>query len=130
VVTFPLGAFSICAGGSLEKHFRVGGQCEYRSYKGRGKIVSIAKKDGAKGYEVKFFFNPDEEVKEEFARTEGREFLLLPSNTLYPGPNFLKNHGFKVDGFFDCTLRVIIKGTCTPVLFEYPFIDPAEKVED
>ncbi len=40
----------------------------------------------------------------------------------YPGPQFLEKYGIGVGKVFDCYLKVIIKGTCTPMLFEFPSI--------
>jgi hypothetical protein len=105
----------------------IGGQCEYKVYEGRAKIISITKKSEPDSYpyerdEVKFLFTPDQEIKEAYAQTEGKEFLLLLSNSSYPGPKFLEKYGIKIGKVFACYLKVIIKGTCTPVLFEFPYI--------
>ncbi len=104
----------------------VGGRCEYRSYEGKARIVSIKKNPSAdlstQGYEVKFVFVSDSPVEEPFARVEGTEFLLLLTNSSYPGPKFLKKYGIKNGKVFACILKVITKGTCTPVLFEFPSI--------
>lgn len=105
----------------------VGGQCEYKEYEGRAEIISITKKSEPDSYpyeryEVKFLFTPDQEIKEAYAQTEGKEFLLLLSNSSYPGPKFLEKYGIKIGTVFACYLKVIIKGTCTPVLFKFPSI--------
>ncbi len=105
----------------------IGGQCEYKVYEGRAKIISITKKSEPDNYpyeryEVKFLFTPDQEIKEAYVQTEGKEFLLLLSNSSCPGPKFLEKYEIKIGKVFACYLKVIIKGTCTPVLFEFPYI--------
>ncbi len=104
-----------------------GGPCEYKKYKGSAKIVSITQKSALPNcshdiFEVKFTFSPDQEVTETFARTEGKEFVLLLNNSEYPGPKFLKKYDIQVDKVFECHMKVITKGTCTPVIFEFPTI--------
>ncbi len=100
----------------------IGGPCEYTQYKGHAKIVSITKINEHERYEVKFLFIPDQEIRESFAQTEGKEFLLTLRNSSYPGPQFLERYGIRVGKVFDCNLKVIIKGTCTPMIFEFPSI--------
>jgi len=104
-----------------------GGQCEYKKYKGRAKIISITKKTKPPRYshevfEVKFTFDSDQEITENFARTEGKEFVLLLNNSEYPGPKFLKKYNIRVGEVLECHMKVITKGTCTPIIFEFPTI--------
>jgi len=44
-------------------------------------------------------------------------------NSGYPGPKFLEKYGIEAGKSFECHLKVIVKGTCTPILFEFPTID-------
>lgn len=122
-----IGVYSTYGEDKVSKERLVGGQCEYKQYEGHAKIISITKIADSisylpERYEVKFIFTPEREIKESFAQTEGREFLLMLSNSSYPGPKFLKKYGIEIDRVFDCYLRVITKGTCTPILFEFPSI--------
>ena len=102
------------------------GRCEYKEYPGYAKITSITKinipGEPNERYEVKFMFYPYQEVEEGHAQVEGKEFLLLLTNSSYPGPKFLKKYGIKVGKVFDCYLKVIVRGTCTPIIFEFPSI--------
>jgi len=115
---------------SAEKRV-VGGPCEYKVYGGHAKILSIHKKDlppevgGSSNvvYEVKFSFTPDEEIKEAYGQVEKKEYLLLLTNSSYPGPGFLKKYGIEPGKYFGCYLKVITRGTCTPVLFDFPTIN-------
>jgi hypothetical protein len=102
----------------------VGGQCEYKEYEGRAEIISITRiarsiHDPHEREEVKFKFIPYREIQESFVRTEGREFFLMLSNSSYPGPKFLEKYGIEVGKVFDCHLKVISQGTCTPTIFEF-----------
>jgi len=98
---------------------RVGGRCEYARYSGEARIISIVEKNDDR-YEVKFLFTPRTEIKGEPLITEKREFLMLTDNFIYPDGAYLKRNGIVADKIFDCDIKVIIKGTCTPVLFEFP----------
>ena len=108
----------------------VGGPCEYRQYKGRAMIVSISKKEMRKkygepsvGYEVKFSFFSEEEIEETYGQVEGRKYILMLTNSRYPGPEFLEKYGIEAGKSFECYLKVITRGTCTPVLFDFLTID-------
>ena len=104
-----------------------GGPCEYKQYKGQAKIISITQKRKPHNYpheiyEVKFSFTSDQEVKEKNARTEGKEFVLLLNNSNYPGPKFIEKYDIQFGNVFKCYMKVIVGGTCTPVVFEFPTI--------
>lgn len=104
-----------------------GGPCEYKQYNGRANIISITVKseahnDSHETYRVKFAFTSDQEIQENFAQTEGKEFVLLLNNSNYPGPKFLEKYEIQVGKVFDCHMKVITRGTCTPVVFEFPTI--------
>lgn len=109
----------------------VGGQCDYTQYKGTAEIVSVQRRelpDNYQGpayeqYEVKFTFQPFEMIRERHGHVEGKEFLLLLSNSMYPGLKFLKKYGVVEGATFDCNIKVIIRGTCTPVIFDFPDIN-------
>ena len=109
----------------------VGGPCSYREYLGQAKIVSVqetaadenSKRPGDKRYEVRFSFHTDQIIEEKYARVEGKEFLLLLKNNSYPGSNFLRKYDILTGRTFPCVMKVITRGTCTPVLFDFPTID-------
>jgi hypothetical protein len=105
----------------------VGGPCVYKQYEGRAKIISIFQKSKPHNYthelyEVKFSFTSDHVIEDKLARTKGKEFVLLLSNSAYPGPRFLEKYDIQVGKIFECNLKVIVGGTCTPRLFEFPTI--------
>jgi hypothetical protein len=114
-----------------------GGSCEYKVYEGTATIISVRKKEMPKGYpgpshdsyEVRFSFQPDEKIEESYAQVEGKEYILLLTNSWYPGPKFLEKYGIRKGETFACHLKVITKGTCTPVLFEFPAIDLSDYFE-
>jgi len=115
----------------------LGGPCEYKQYKGKATIVAIRKKEMPENYgrpsyeshEVKFSFSPEEEIKESYGKVEGREYRMMLNNSSYPGPKFLEKYEIEVGKSFDCYLKVIIRGTCTPVLFDFPTIDLSDYFE-
>jgi hypothetical protein len=61
----------------------VGGQCNYKNYKGTAKIVAIIKKNGAQsGYALKFLFTPDEQIEESFAQKQiGLEITMISKSS-------------------------------------------------
>jgi hypothetical protein len=102
---------------------RVGGPCTYKQYKGEAEIVLVTQRQGTPGeYEIKFSFHPQETIQEEFARVEGKQWLIVQKDSSYPKENFLTQYGIKAGKRLPCNLKVITKGTCTPVLFDFPTI--------
>ncbi len=108
----------------------VGGPCHYKSYPGTAEVVSVQKVAALKdaqgsgsGYDVKFVFHAETEPEEAFGQTKGKTHRLLLVNGTCPGSGFLKKYGIKAGKTFPCHLDVIVKGTCTPVLFSFPTID-------
>ncbi|HOO90505.1 MAG TPA: hypothetical protein PLA74_06745 [Syntrophales bacterium] len=116
----------------------VGGQCEYKKYEGRATIVSIHRKEqpdsyhgpAYEQYEVRFTYHSDEAIREEYARIDARESLLLLKNSWNPGPRFLGKYGIEEGVSFDCYLKVIIRGACTPLIFDFPTIDLGDYFEN
>ena len=107
----------------------VGGTCEYENYKGSARISSITKlgqggEPSEDWYEVKFFFLRKEKIEKSFARVEGRELILQIGNRSSFGRRFLEKNCIRVGETIDCILKVITRGACTPVLFEFPSIKP------
>lgn len=109
----------------------VGGPCEYKAYPGKATIVSVQKPEGpsqtgpsgSDAYEVRFSFTSQEAIEEDWVQLEGKEHLLLLTNSSFPGPRFLEKYGIEPGKSFECNLKVITKGTCTPLLFDFPAID-------
>jgi len=77
-------------------------------------------------YEVKFRFIPDGKIEEQFVQTQGKEFPLLLNHNDHPGLNFFEKYDIRPGKVLDCTLKVIVKGTCPPMLFDFPFITPED----
>ncbi len=116
-----------CAELAYQAHPTVGGPCLYKSYSGRATIISIAKsKDHnpseTEHFEVKFSFIPVQKIEEEFARVEGRSFNLYGKNFQYPDRQFLAKNNIHVGAVLEGYVQVIVSGTCTPLLFEFPGI--------
>ena len=101
----------------------MGGVCDYKKYQGEAEIISVDKRAGApEQYEIAFSFHTQELIKEDFAKVEGRKWLLVQDDSRYPGADFLIQHEIKKGKRFLCYLKVITRGTCTPLLFEFPAI--------
>ncbi len=103
----------------------VGGPCQYKTYPGQATIISITQsKDHNQSetaqFEVKFSFTPGQIIEEKFARVEGKAFNLYGENFQYPDRQFLTRNSIHVGTVLEGYLNVIVSGTCTPLLFEFP----------
>ena len=85
---------------------QAGGACEYVGYQGTATITRVEKTArsgeqagnvggaGYEGYEVRFRFMPEADIREEWARpAAGREHLFCLMNSWYPGPRYLEKYG-------------------------------------
>jgi hypothetical protein len=99
----------------------VGGPCSYESYPGDAEVVSV--KRGDDGYDVKFVFHSEKTPQETDAWVKEKTHFLLLTNGSRPKAGFLKKYGIKTGKMFPCSLEVIVKGTCTPILFQFSTID-------
>ena len=104
---------------------KAGGPCEYHRYEGSAEITSLRKtidpyRKGEERWEVKFRFVPTQEIKESFAQVTSREFLLEINQSSHVSSEFIERHGVQVGKSFHGFILVITRGTCTPVLFEFP----------
>ena len=99
----------------------VGGPCSYKSYPGKAEVVSVKKADD--GYNVKFVFHSEKTPQETYARVEGKTHRLLLIEGSRPKLRFLKKYSIETGKVLPCNLDVIVKGTCTPILFKFPTVD-------
>jgi hypothetical protein len=116
---------SLCAGVPKTETPRAGGPCEYHRYEGLAEVTSLRKtvdpyRQGKESWEVKFRFIPTVAIRESFAQTADREFLLEISQSSYLSREFIEQHGVQIGSAFHGYLLAITRGTCTPVLFEFP----------
>ena len=113
----------LSACGMASSSQRVGGPCAYKQYQGDAEIVSVTPAKGMTGeYEIRFSFHPQEKIQEEFARVEGKQWVLVRNDSSFPKKDFLQQYDIKKGNRFPCYMKVIIRGTCTPVLFDFPTI--------
>jgi hypothetical protein len=124
MVLFIFASLYACAGAQDHKtDRRAGGPCQYKSYPGQATILSITESaDQARRFEVKFSFATQEKIEESYARVEGKTFHLYGNNYQYPDREFLTANNIQVGKVLDGSLRAIISGTCTPVLFDFPLL--------
>lgn len=104
---------------------RLGGPCDYKSYPGEVTIFSITEAqrgggDRVQRFQVKFGFKPQGDIDEPFAQMEERIFNLYGNNFQYPDREFLKAHDIRVGAVLDGSVQVIVKGACTPLVFDFP----------
>ncbi|MCX9025796.1 MAG: hypothetical protein OIN85_06840 [Candidatus Methanoperedens sp.] len=123
----------------------VGGPCSYDKFRGTGRIISIhqtvqskqqAVYSGYEGFEIKFKFMPVEPVNIENVRWVNniqdildREYLLLLTNSWYPGQNYLEKYSITENATFGGELLLITKGTCSPTIFRFDTINTTDYFE-
>jgi hypothetical protein len=110
----------------------VGGPCEYRSYPGQAEIVSVAPMEAPAStaggrFDVKFRFISDGPVEEPLGKAAlARTFSLLPDRESPPDRAFMERFDIRPGKRYSCTLKVIMRGTCTPILFDFPSLTPVD----
>jgi hypothetical protein len=110
----------------------VGGPCEYRSYPGQAEIVSVAPVEASPAaaggrYDVKFRFIPEGPVEDPLGKAAlQRTFSLLPDREMPPDRAFIEKFDIRPGKRLGCTLKVIMRGTCTPILFDFPSPAPGD----
>jgi len=110
---------------------KVGGGCQYESYPGQAEILSLAKAEspetagetGVERFEVRFSFGPDGPIKQDWVKVAGKTFLLTLPDGQLPDKELLDKRGIAVGRKTPCLLKVITKGTCTPLIFTWPSDD-------
>lgn len=120
----------------------VGGRCEYADYRGTATLVCVEKtaessaqaklsgSAGYEGYEVHFTFKSDQPLSDEQARkAQENEHLFQLANSWYVGAEYLAKYKLVQGAQLPCTMRVITKGTCTPLLFVFEGIDQTDYFE-
>jgi hypothetical protein len=109
-----------------------GGPCEYRSYPGQAEIVSVAPMEApaataGERYDVKFRFIPEGPVEEPLGKAAlQRIFSLLPDREMPPDRALIEKFDIRPGKRLGCTLKVITRGTCTPILFDFPSLAPGD----
>ena len=116
------GIGSSMTGSEIARGPLVGGPCEYRSYPGQAEILSVVPSTAAGGrFDVKFRFLPDGAVEEPLGKAAlERSFSLLPDGETPPDRATVDRFDIRPGKRVACTLKVITRGTCTPILFDFP----------
>jgi hypothetical protein len=110
----------------------VGGPCEYRSYPGQAEIVTVAPwatpaAEAGERFDVKFRFIPDGPVAEPLGKAAlQRTFSLLPDREMPLDRAYIEKFDIRPGKRLGCTLKVITRGTCTPILFDFPSLAPGD----
>lgn len=123
----------------------VGGPCSYEKFRGTGRIISIqqtgeskqqAVYSGYEGFEIKFKFMPAEPLNIENVTWVNniqdildREYLLLLTNSWYPGQKYLEKYSITENATFGGELLLITKGTCSPIIFRFDTINTTDYFE-
>jgi hypothetical protein len=120
----------------------VGGPCSYETYHGKAAIASITQLENSTvmgekwsdRYQVLFIFelNENQTIKPEQLKlyeTVDKEQEFRLGNSWYPNGEYLEKYGIKEGALFDCELKLITEGTCSPWVFDFKNIDESDYLE-
>ena len=127
----------------------VTGPCSYEKFRGTGRIISIQQTElskqqaaisgssGYEGFEVKFRFTPVEPqniknvkwVQNTQEDILNKEYLLLLTNSWYPGQKYLEKYNIKENATFNGELLLITNGSCSPIGFSFDAINTTDYFE-
>jgi len=107
----------------------VGGPCEYVDIEGVATITSISDPDAGGTVEVLFDFTPnDPEASNDYLFPDwsdtGRNLTVGSGQN--PTAEWVEEHEIIVESTLTCIRKEIITGTCTPVIFSFPDLEPTE----
>jgi hypothetical protein len=118
----------------------VGGSCDYSQFNGLCKIISITKtKDSIaqkevmggpkyEGFDIKFKI-VSSNLSSNYSVFLNKEYLLNLSNSWYPGQKYLEKYKIKEGSQFNCQIKVITNGTCSPIIFDFENINTNDYFE-
>jgi hypothetical protein len=106
---------------------KVGGPCDYTAYQGVAVVKALEPLEADNpeaGYRVQFTFTPQTPDERIDRFVEGRRFELEVDGREVFFPAFLETHDLTPGGTFAAVAEVIVQGTCTPLIFKFPELDP------
>lgn len=85
---------------------------------------------GYVGYEVWFKFSPENEIKDEkVEKIVAKEHEFRLANSWYVGKRYLEKYGITPGKVYICVLKILTRGTGTPVIFEIEGLDKIDYFE-
>jgi hypothetical protein len=92
------------------------------NYRGEAQIISIDPLPQDPGsFEIKFVFQPQENLQEEIF-DQDRKWTFLQKNSTHPQENFLNRHDIQIGKCLPCTMKIFRQNTQTSVSFDFPTI--------
>jgi len=101
----------------------VGGPCRYDDIAGQATIVAVTPQETGNRLDVTFTFRPNTPLVSEPLYEPAKVWHLTLVSGQAPGPRFVKRYGIRPGRVLPGRMRLIRKGTCTPVLFAFPGMD-------
>jgi hypothetical protein len=142
IIAFSLALLIISLGlgcKSKKDNVKIGGNCSYTNYNGVAEIINILKTEesaaqtkvnggpGYEGYEIRFVYHTNEKIDESWAlEAIKKEHLFQLANSWYPGIKYIDKYKIKTGNKYNCKLKIIKTGSCTPVIFEIENLDMAD----
>lgn len=133
-----MACLALLVSGGTDAVAQIGGACSYAAYPGTCRIVAVGKTPasiaqrtivggpGYEGFEVTFAYASTGAAPPAAAQ---RSHRLTLTNSWYPGAKFLAKYDIRPGQHFACTLKVITRGACTPLLFDFPTVDRSDYFE-
>ena len=129
---------TVCGDNSSSDNGSVGGECKYKYIPGIAEIVSISQPDKGENnclndpVKITFKFSPNaSNVPEQYLypnwSDENQIFTI--SDGKNPPRQCVIDEGLTVGSQHECVRKEIVKGTCTPVIFHFPFVDEKKCIE-
>ncbi|MEW5735680.1 MAG: hypothetical protein AB1921_12550 [Thermodesulfobacteriota bacterium] len=116
--------------GCAQRSVYVGGPCEYADVAGKAVITAVGAPDpdeancADKPRVVLFDFTPDDKrARNRFPNWGETGQRLTVAGGKNPPLEWLKANGVRLGAELICIRREILKGTCTPVIYDFPALD-------
>lgn len=117
----------LAAAACAERSVMVGGPCDYEDTPGKALVTAVGAPDPDEANcinqprVVLFDFVPDKPVKSwRFPNWGLKGQRLQVAGGFNPSAKWLRGQGIKVGTELTCIRREIVKGTCTPVVWDFP----------
>jgi hypothetical protein len=141
-ISIIIALLSCCKNSQNKSNIKLGGECVYKNYNGIAEIKSIQKSvessmqasvsggPGYEGFEVKFAVQVNDNINKEWIKEYiKKEQLFILANSWYPGIKYINKYNIKEGNKYNCNVKVIEKGTCTPVVIEIDRLDKMDYFE-
>ncbi|WP_051261544.1 hypothetical protein [Desulfovibrio inopinatus] len=128
------GGIVFCNTAHAGKSQLVGGPCTYFTTEGVAHILSISPDLSASNLpytaqKILFTYKPQSDAAKTGLHTQNKTFVFTLTNGILPGPRYIARYKLRPGIDIPVHLKTITKGTCTPVVFDFPTLDQSDYFE-